>query len=152
MKLLRDRNIRLLLLLCLVIAGLLLSSRPQRVDLPTEDAYVLCRLSFSGQFMLLPLPKEGERTCPITQALPDGAEAENILHLTAEGFYMESANCKNGDCLRQGMVTLKNREDRLLQNCVICLPHQLTAELYTAGEIAALELPKDKELTWTERK
>ena len=81
-----------------------------------------------------PLPLEGEYDKTIRQNLADGTEAVNVLHLTPEGFRMEEANCKGQDCVEEGMVTLENREVRVLWNMVICLPHQLAAELITRDE------------------
>lgn len=106
----------------------------------TEDdpavAYVLVTLSYSAG--LLPLPLEGEYTKTIRQVLPDGSEYINVLHLTPEGFWMEEANCEGHDCIGEGEVTLSNREERILWNMVICLPHRLSAELITRAEAEQL--------------
>lgn len=99
------------------------------------DAYVLCRIADDGVTGVLPLPEDGEISFPIRQKLTDGTESENVLHLLPDGFYMESATCRNQNCVEQGPVPLKNREIRVMQNCVICLPNRVTAELYTAEEI-----------------
>ena len=99
-------------------------------------AYVLVRRQYGGG--LLPLPLEGEYTRTVRQIMDDGTEAVNVLHLTPEGFWMEDANCKNHDCVGEGMVTLENREERVLWNMVVCLPHQLVAELITREEAIAL--------------
>jgi hypothetical protein len=50
---------------------------------------------------------------------------------------MESSNCDNQNCVQQGEVTLDNREERLLFNMVICLPHELQLELLTRAEAEA---------------
>ena len=113
--------------------------QPFLVQITDDDpsvAYVLVILTNPVGF--LPLPLEGEYTRTITQILPDGTEAVNVLHLTPEGFWMESANCKNHDCVGEGMVTLENREERILWNMVVCLPHQLVAELVTREEAKAM--------------
>ena len=86
----------------------------------------------------LPLPEEEDYVFPLTQTLADGTVWENVIHMTPEGFYMESANCEGHDCIDEGTVTLENRKDRILGNMVICLPHQITLELYTPEEIVAL--------------
>ena len=99
-------------------------------------AYVLVRLQNGAG--LLPLPTEGEYTRTIRQTAPDGSEAVNVLHLTTNGFWMEDANCEGHDCVNEGEVTLENREERVLWNMVICLPHQLSAERITRQE--ALDL------------
>ena len=104
-------------------------------------AYVLCSLPSSGYTGLIPLPAEGSVSYPIRQTLSDGTEAENVLHLTPEGFCMESSTCPNQDCVHQGLVTFENRETRILQNSVICLPNRVTVSLYSAEEIAQMGLP-----------
>lgn len=98
-------------------------------------AYVLCRFSANDSTGFLPLPEDGEDSFPIRLTAEDGTETENVLHLTPDGFYMESATCKNQNCVRQGTVTLENREWRAMQNCVVCLPNGVTAELYSADEV-----------------
>ena len=66
--------------------------------------------------------------------MADGTEAVNVLRLTPEGFRMIDANCEGHDCINEGEVTLENREERVLMNMVICLPHQLAFELITREE------------------
>ena len=120
-------------------AGGIEKDQPFLVQITEDDptvAYVLVRMPAPVGF--LPLPLEGEYTRTIRQIMPDGSEAVNVLHLTPEGFWMEDANCKNHDCVGEGMVTLENREERVLWNMVICLPHQLVAELLTREEALTL--------------
>ena len=118
---------------------------PQATEQPflvqiTEDdpsiAYVLVRMQNSAG--LLPLPVEGEYTRTIRQTAGDGSEMINVLHLTPNGFWMEEANCEGHDCIEEGEVTLENREERVLWNMIICLPHQLMAELVTREEVLAM--------------
>lgn len=78
-----------------------------------------------------PIPLTGEATYPITQ--PSGAE--NVLHVTSDSVYMESATCDNQDCVHQGVVTLENMDSRVLGNMIICLPNQVVAELVAPDEI-----------------
>ena len=99
------------------------------------SAFVLCRLGKDRNIGAVPVPTEGEIAYTVTGTLPDGTETVNVLHLYPDGFSMESSTCKNQNCVHQGVVTLENRDSRILRNCVICLPNQLTAELYTADEI-----------------
>ena len=98
-----------------------------------STAYVLVSLNgfVTG---LLPLPTEGEYLRTIRQEAADGSEAVNVLHLTPEGVWMEDANCEGHDCIEEGIVTLENREERLLLNWIVCLPHQLLLELVTREE------------------
>ena len=55
--------------------------------------------------------------------------AENVIRMTENGFCMESASCKNQDCVRQGEVTTENWRDRKLKEQVICLPNRVVAAL-----------------------
>lgn len=102
--------------------------------------YVL--VSTATQTGWLPLPEEGEYSYDLKQILPDGTEAVNTIHLTPEGVYMEASTCENHDCVKQGMVTLENRKDRILSNMIICLPNQVYLQLFTPEEI--LEMVKEQ--------
>ena len=105
------------------------------------NGYVLVQTA--TQLGWLPLPEEGEQSVPIKQVLPDGTEAENIVHLTPEGVWMEDSTCENHDCINQGEVTLENKSDRILGNMIICLPNQVMLALYTPEEV--LELMKEQQ-------
>ena len=146
-------------LLCL-LAGLLLvtsvasaepTAEPAETALPEateapEDApkpargYVL--VTSPSQSGWLPLPEEGEISYPLRQLLPDGTEAVNTIHLTPEGVYMEDSTCEGHDCVQQGVVTLDNRQERILGNMIICLPNQVTLQLFTPEEL--LEMVKEQ--------
>ena len=99
-------------------------------------AYVL--VTTASQMGFLPLPEEEDYLFPLTQALPDGTVAENVIHVSPDGVWMESSNCENQDCVQEGTVTLENRRDRILGNWIICLPHQLTLQLLTPEEVLAM--------------
>ena len=90
----------------------------------------------------LPLPDEGEYSYPLRQVLPDGSEAENLIHLTADGVYMEDSTCENHDCIAQGTVTLENRDERILSNYIICLPNQVFLQLFTPEEVLEMLKPQ----------
>ncbi len=85
----------------------------------------------------LPLPENDSCEFRLVQTMPDGTEAENVILLTPEGIRMTSANCSNHDCLMQGEVTLENRDERILYNMIICLPHQVVLELFSREEVLA---------------
>lgn len=108
----------------------------QVADSDPSIAYVLVRMQNSAG--LLPLPLEGEYTRTIRQDMADGTEAVNVLHLTSNGVWMEESNCEGHDCINEGEVTLENREERVLWNMIICLPHQLSLELITREEAVNL--------------
>ena len=100
--------------------------------------YVL--VTTANQAGWLPLPEEGEYSYDLKQLLPDGTEAVNTLHLSSDGVYMEDSTCANHDCVQQGEVTLENKKDRILGNMIICLPNQVTLQLFTPEEV--LEMVK----------
>ena len=141
------------ILLCL-LAGLLwvtaiaaaeptVTAQPQATEEPTDSpkpakGYVL--VTTATQSGWLPLPEDGEVSYPLRQLLPNGTEAVNTIHLTPEGVYMEDSTCEGHDCVQQGEVTLDNRAERILGNMIICLPNQVTLQLYTPEEL--LEMVK----------
>ena len=74
----------------------------------------------------------------ILQRLDDGTEWRNVIRMTPEGFCMTEANCEGHDCIEEGEVTLANRQERILENMVLCLPHQLMLNLYSPEEAAGI--------------
>ena len=96
------------------------------------SAYVF--VSSPEQTGWLPLPQEGAYSFTLRHHEEKGDEAVNVIHLTPVGICMESSNCDNQDCVGQGMVTLANRTERILSNMIICLPHQVFLQLYSAEE------------------
>ena len=117
--------------------------QPRATAEPTDSpkpakGYVL--VTTATQSGWLPLPEEGEVSYPLRQLLPNGTEAVNTIHLTPEGVYMEDSTCEGHDCVQQGVVTLDNRAERILGNMIICLPNQVTLQLYTPEEL--LEMAK----------
>lgn len=99
------------------------------------NAYVFVITATQGGWLPLPDTKEGEYSYTLEQQLEDGTTIHNIVHVTVDGFYMESADCEGQDCVNQGTVTLENVSERVLGNMVVCLPHQVTLMLYTWDEI-----------------
>lgn len=59
----------------------------------------------------------------------------NIVHVTPTSIDMHEANCENQDCVEQGEVTLENKDTRILGNMIICLPNQVTLQLYSRDEL-----------------
>ena len=54
---------------------------------------------------------------------------ENVLRLTGDSVYMESANCEGQDCVHMEKVTRDNLETRVMFGMIICLPHRLSVEV-----------------------
>ena len=128
-------------LAALALALLVILSVPASVCEDTQEdgvlpeAYIL--VVTANGYGWLPLLEE-EYAYPLIQILPDGSEIMNLIHVTPDGMYMEDSDCEGHDCMEQGMVTLENREERILGNMIICLPHQVQLYLYTLEEITAL--------------
>lgn len=120
--------------------------QPQATEEPTDSprpakGYVL--VTTATQSGWLPLPEEGEVSYPLRQMLPNGEVAVNTIHLTPDGVCMEDSTCEGHDCVQQGEVTLENRTERILGNMIICLPNQVTLQLYTPEEL--LEISKGQQ-------
>ena len=122
------------------------TAQPEATEAPADapqpaKGYVL--VTTASQSGWLPLPEEGELSYPLRQLLPNGTEAVNTIHLTPEGVFMEDSTCEGHDCVQQGEVTLDNREERILGNMIICLPNQVTLQLFTPEEL--LEIVKEQQ-------
>lgn len=60
--------------------------------------------------------------------------AVNVIHVTKDSIRMASSTCENQDCVEQGVVSVSNRNQRVLRNMIICLPNEVTLELLSAEE------------------
>lgn len=98
------------------------------VDLSTVDAFLVVTVG-NTTYEPLPLTEEG-----YYGLRHDGCE--NIIHVTENSVSMYYSNCENQDCVEQGEVTLENKETRILGNMIICLPNQVSLELYSREELA----------------
>lgn len=170
----KNKNLILLAVLAIAIAAVALAAKllPRRVDTLPEglaaptaapeetqpsgtDAapddqptpvpargYVLVSTNSASRW--IPLPESGEEAFAVRQTI-NGEEVENVIHLTPDGVYMESSTCEGQDCVQQGEVTLENRSERILANFIVCLPQQVTIELYTPEEILQMAAQTRKE-------
>ena len=82
-----------------------------------------------------PIPLLEERDYSITQR---NGEVENVVHVTTDSIEMASSTCENQDCVMQGVVTLENRDTRVLQDMIVCLPNGVILELITPQEAAEI--------------
>lgn len=89
-----------------------------------------------GDAMYEPIPLYQSGRYTIRQ----GEDLVNVIEVTTDSMKMYESSCDNQDCVEQGLVSLENRKDRVLQNMVICLPNQVVLELYTPEEVAQLLL------------
>lgn len=97
------------------------------------------RVIVGTEYRWFPLPAGEPYSITVKQVNPEtGDEEFNIITFTSEGVYMSESTCENQDCVNMGMVTLLNKDERVLGNMVVCLPHQVMMELYTANELMAM--------------
>lgn len=147
----------LLLITCVLAAaaGLLIASRglPKRVNAPAEatpqatekaqEEFDLSQLDLSRMpeaFLVLSItghpPYEPIPVTDEERLIPYEWEGHRIVMAVGpEGIRMAESSCENQDCVEQGLVTLENRDTRPLGNMIICLPNQVTLELYNREEI-----------------
>ncbi len=91
-------------------------------------------VSVAGQ-MYEPIPLREEGRYTVTRG-----DMVNVIAVTADSVTMHSSTCDNQDCVLQGVVSLNNRDGRVLKNMILCLPNEVVLELYTPEEMAALLL------------
>lgn len=96
------------------------------------QAYLLVTV---GGVTYQPLPLQSEGELSIAQG---ESGMVNTIHVTPTSVWMAESTCDNQDCVEQGVVDLATMDSRVLGNMIICLPHQVTLELYTAAEMSAL--------------
>lgn len=104
----------------------------EQTDGTNVQAYLLVTV---GGVVYQPIPLQGEGQFSLTQG---ETGMVNTVHVTPTSVWMADSTCDNQDCVEQGVVSLDTMNDRVLGNMIICLPHQVTLELYTAEEMAAL--------------
>ena len=110
---------------------------PQESAAPAKG-YIL--LTYSGGSFWLPLPESEDYTLPVQQVRDDGTEEVNLIHVTPDGFYMESSTCENQDCVGQGEISLDNYKTRILSTYIICLPNEVVVEISGAMEETAYDV------------
>ena len=94
----------------------------------TAQAFLIVRVGLDTVFA--PIPLTGEQRLELKRG-----DKINVIETTADSICMAESSCDNQDCVFQGVVSLQNREKRVLQNLIICLPNEVTLELYTREEI-----------------
>ena len=96
------------------------------------QAYLLVTV---GGVTYEPIPLQGEGEFSLTQG---NGSMVNTIHVTPTSVWMAESTCDNQDCVDQGVVDLHTMDNRVLGNMIICLPHQVSLELYTAAEMEAI--------------
>lgn len=106
--------------------------QPLASEKPVADAYLL--VTVAGM-LYEPIPIYEETDYTVRRG-----EMENVIHVTPDSVSMKSSTCDNQDCVLQGTVSLENMTKRVLGNMIICLPNEVTLELYTPEGLAELVL------------
>lgn len=139
----RNPNVKILIIALILIAavgaaGLVMtrSGMPQnRVSPETPDAaennavQAYLRVQVGDQVWAPIALADGDK---YTIEQPDGKT--NVVQVTATGAVMHSSTCDNQSCVKQGEVTLENRDMRVLSNMIICLPNEVILEVLTPEE------------------
>lgn len=104
----------------------------------TPEATATTDLSQVEAFLVVTVGDKTYQPIPLTEEgyyrLRHG-DCINIVHVTPTSIDMHEANCDNQDCVEQGEVTLENKGERILGNMIICLPNQVTLQLYSRDEL-----------------
>lgn len=112
------------------------TAAPEVTDVP--EATATPDLSQVEAFLVVTVGDKTYQPIPLTEEgyyrLRHG-DCINIVHVTPTSIDMHEANCDNQDCVEQGEVTLENKGTRILGNMIICLPNQVTLQLYSRDEL-----------------
>ena len=112
------------------------TAAPEVTDVPEVTATP--DLSQVEAFLVVTVGDKTYQPIPLTEEgyyrLRHG-DCINIVHVTPTSIDMHEANCDNQDCVEQGEVTLENKDTRILGNRIICLPNQVTLQLYSRDEL-----------------
>lgn len=112
------------------------TAAPEVTDVP--EATATPDLSQVKAFLVVTVGDKTYQPIPLTE---EGyyrfrhGDCINIVHVTSTSIDMHEANCDNQDCVEQGEVTLENKDTRIWGNMIICLPNQVTLQLYSRDEL-----------------
>ena len=109
--------------------------------MPQSDPVGYVLVSTQSEQRLFPVFEDFDYSFTVVQktsSAEDAEEIHNTIHVINNGVYMEESTCDNQDCVGEGTVTLENKDTRILMNMIICLPHQVSIELYSTEEIMAM--------------
>ncbi len=124
------KNLIVLAIVVVVIAaaGVFAWCQRQQMAEAPQDAASYLVVTVSGQtYMPIKLEEPGKFT--VTRG-----DMVNEIEVDKGRIKMHASTCDNQDCVLQGEVTLENRADRVLQNMILCLPHEVILELLTEEE------------------
>ena len=88
-------------------------------EAPVQPAEAYLVVTVAGaMYEPIPLYEEGRYTVR-------RGDMVNVIEVTPDSVRMYESSCDNQDCVEQGVVSLENRQKRVLQNMVICLPNEV---------------------------
>lgn len=122
----------LVLIVAAAVTALVLR-KPLQTEV-AEDTRAFLVIEVAGE-MYEPIELKEDGRYSITRG-----DMVNVIEVTPTSVVMHSSTCDNQDCVLQGVVSLENRADRVLQNMILCLPNEVVLSLYTEEEVAALLL------------
>lgn len=124
-----------ILILAIAVAAVLMIVIPQVVHRDMKAEQSLTVYVDGSEYLRAPLVNG--KSIEIKQE--DGCI--NVIHMTEDGFYMESSTCPNQECIDQGEVNATNWKTRKLLNQIICLPNRVVVQLDTVTDNADPAVP-----------
>lgn len=139
----RKKNLIVLIIVLALIAAVAAAALliPANTPAPPADTeltaagYVYITAGQEGRWFELP---EEESSITIRRTMEDGTEKINVIQFTPDSVCMHSSTCDNQDCVEQGIVSLTNKSERVLQNLIVCLPNEVSIELFSREEMAQM--------------
>ncbi len=119
--------IGVVIVLIIAAGAVAMWQRHQLAAAPAETSAYLVVTVAGETYMPIKLEEPGKYT--ITRG-----DMVNEIEVGKGSVKMHASTCDNQDCVLQGEVTLENRADRVLQNMILCLPHEVILELLTEEE------------------
>ncbi len=105
-----------ILLIAAVMLGALLGSMFMQLVRPHATGELVARVTSHDEVVaVLPLSQEARQVV-------ECEEGANTVVVQGEGVHIENANCKGGDCMKQGTIYDQGR-------LLVCLPHRLIVEI-----------------------
>ena len=114
-------------LIAVAVVAAMLVRKPMAPAAQDARAYLVMEVA-GTLYEPIALTEEGRFT--ITRG-----DMVNEIAVTKDSVTMHASTCDNQDCVLQGTVSLANRNDRVLQNMILCLPHEVILALHTEDEV-----------------
>lgn len=99
-------------------------------ELPPAQAYLIV---YVGTGMYEPIPLRGSARFTLKT---NGGANVNIVEVNETSMWMAESTCPTQDCVNQGVVSLENKDTRILGDCIYCMAHNVTLQLIDAQQYA----------------